>query len=80
MTAKDLGNMLSSVKEFATIKHVLERNSGIIKVRNDLKIKALDCKILSIMLTDIQRSGTVLKVEDEDFIFLRRALNVKSLR
>lgn len=80
MSSKELGEMLKSVKEFATIKHVLERNSRIIKVRNDLKVKSLDCKVLSVMLNDILRHNTVLKMEDEDFIFIRRAYNVKSLR
>lgn len=35
---------------------------------------------MSIMLTDILRHKTVLKVEDEDFVFLRRAINIKSMQ
>jgi hypothetical protein len=59
-----LDNMLESVKEFATIKHVLERNSELIKVKNNMKIKTLDCKVLSIMFNDIMRHKSVLKIED----------------
>ena len=70
--------MLSSVKEFATIKHVLERNSEIIRIKSNMKIKSLDCKVLSIMLNDIMRHKTVLKIEDEDHIFIRRAISIKS--
>lgn len=32
------------------------------------------------MLQDLIRYNTVLKVGDEDFIFLRRAINVKSVK
>jgi hypothetical protein len=70
--------MLASVKEFATIKHVLERNSELIRIKSNMKIKALDCKVISIMFNDILRHKTVLKIEDEDHIFIRRAINVKS--
>lgn len=70
--------MLSCVKEFSTIKHVLERNSELIKVKSSMKVKALDCKILSIMFSDIMRHKSVLKIEDEDHIFIRRAINIKS--
>ena len=70
--------MFSSVKEYATVKQLMERNSEIIKLKEDYKVKAVDCKIMSLMLTDIMRHKTVLKVEDEDFIFIRRAINNKS--
>lgn len=56
----------------------MERSSEIIKVKENFKVKTVDCKVLSIMLNDIMHHKTVLKVEDEDYIFIRRALNIKS--
>lgn len=72
--------MFGSVKEFATIKQVMERNSEIVRVREGMKVKTLDCKVLSIMMADILRHKTVMKVSDEDYIFLRRAINIKSMK
>lgn len=31
------------------------------------------------MIADLYRYKTVLKVEDEDYIFVRRAINIKSM-
>lgn len=41
-------------------------------------MKSIDCKIMSIMINDIIRQKTVLKIEDEDYVFIRRAFNQKS--
>lgn len=79
MNEKQLSQMFGSVKQYSTIKEVMDRNSEIVRVKDGVKVKAIDCKVLSIMLTDILRHKTVLKVEDEDFIFLRRAINIKSM-
>lgn len=43
-------------------------------------MKTVDCKIMHTMLQDLLRYKTVFKVVDEDFIFIRRAYNAKSLR
>lgn len=57
----------------------MERNSEFIRTGNEgNRIKAIDCKMMSIMLTDLARHKTVLKVEDEDYILVRRAFNIKS--
>ena len=59
----------------------MERNSEIIKIKEDnQRVKSIDCKIMNTMLQDLVRYNTVLKVGDEDFIFLRRAINVKSVK
>ena len=70
--------MFARIKEFSTVKQVLERNSEFIKVKDNHRVKSLDCKVMSVMLTDLIRHKAVLKVEDEDFIFIRRAHNLKS--
>jgi len=33
---------------------------------------------MNTMISDLYRHAAVLKVEDEDFIFIRRAINIKS--
>jgi hypothetical protein len=55
----------------------MERNSEYISIKSGLRIKAVDCKVFSAMLQDIVRHKTVLKVEDENYIFIRRAISVK---
>lgn len=57
----------------------MERNSDFIKIyENNQRVKTVDCKIMHTMIADLYRYKTVMKVEDEDFIFVRRAINVKS--
>ncbi len=41
------------------------------------RIKAVDCKTLSIMLTDLLRHRNVLKLTDDDYIFVRRSKAMK---
>ncbi len=71
--------MFSLIKEYTTIKQILERNSEFVKVPDtNQRVKTVDCKIIYSMLIDSFRHKAVLKVEDEDYIFIRRAHNVKS--
>lgn len=57
----------------------MERNSDYIRATEDSsRVKSIDCQIIHTMLQDALRHNTVLKVEDEDFIFVRRALSHKS--
>ena len=57
----------------------MERNSDYIRATEDSsRVRSLDCQIIHTMLQDALRHNTVLKVEDEDFIFVRRALSHKS--
>ena len=70
--------MFGKVKEYSTIKQIFERNAEIIRIKHNHKVKAIDCKVISLMINDILRHKSVLKIEDEDFIFIRRAINIKS--
>jgi hypothetical protein len=70
--------MFHTIKQFATIKQIMEHNSEFIRLSDSQRVKAVDCKVMSIMLTDLLRHKAVYKVEDEDYIFIRRAHNVKS--
>ena len=69
--------MFAQIKEFATIKHILEKNSEFIRIKEGLRVKSLDCKLLSAMLSDLMRHNMILKVEDEHFIFIRRAIKTR---
>ena len=77
---QEMSYMLANVKEFSTIKQVLAHNYSLIRVRTDMKVKSLDCKMLSALLVDLQRHKLMLKVEDDGYVFVRRELDVKSLR
>ena len=69
--------MFESIQEFSTLKHIMERNCEYIKVKEGVRVKSIDCKVMSTMLTDIMRRKTMMKVEDENFIFIRRAVGAK---
>lgn len=69
--------MLITVQEFSTLKQIMERNSEYIKIKEGVKVKAVDCKVLSTMLTDLMRHKTMMKIEDENYIFIRRAVGAK---
>lgn len=56
----------------------MEKNSDLVKIyENNMRVKTLDCKIINTMLQDLIRYKTIQKVQDENFIFMRRALNEK---
>ena len=47
-------------------------------VFNKQKIKSVDCQVMSVLLDDVLRHKTVAKIEDENYIFIRRAMDVKT--
>ena len=47
-------------------------------IHSQQRIKSIDCTIMSVLLEDVLRHKTVSKVEDENFIFIRRAVDVKT--
>jgi len=78
LTVKLLDNrqwevMMDRIKEFSTLKQVLERNSFFVFLSENNRVKSVDCHLLSILLQDLIRFKTCLKVEDDDFIFIKRA-------
>ena len=47
----NIQNMQNRIKEYSTIKHIMERNSDYIRVSDESpKIKAIDCQILFTMI------------------------------
>ena len=47
-------------------------------IYNKQRVKSIDCQVMSVLFEDVLRNKTVAKVEDENFIFIRRALDVKT--
>lgn len=72
--------MFTKIKEFATIKRLMERNCEYIRFENSQRIKTVDCKVLYIAVADMLRHKTVLKVEDENYVFIRRAIGVRQMK
>ena len=46
-------------------------------VFNKRRIKSIDCKLMSVLIEDALRAKTVEKISDENYIFIRRAVDVK---
>ena len=42
------------------------------------RVKSIDCKVMSVLVEDVLRQKVMAKVEDDNFIFIRRAVDVKS--
>lgn len=69
--------MFYLTKEFSTLKDIMEKNSEYIRIKEGVRVKAIDCKVFSIMITDLMRYYNILKIEDENYIFIRRAKKTK---
>ena len=77
-SANNLGAIHKNIKEYSTLKKILERNSDFIKLNDDTpRVKTIDCSIMSTMINDALRNKTVLKVEESDYIFIRRSIGQK---
>jgi len=68
--------MFAKVKEYSSLKLILEGNSEFV-VHNKRRIKSIDCKLLSALVEDALRAKTVEKLSDDNFIFIRRAVDKK---
>jgi hypothetical protein len=47
-------------------------------ILNSSRIKAIDCKVMAVLFEDACRQKAISKVEDDNYIFIRRAVNIKS--
>ena len=65
------------MKEYSTVKSILEGNSEHIVFKKQ-RVKSIDCKVMSVLMEDVLRQKVMAKVEDDNFIFIRRAVDVKS--
>lgn len=64
------------VKEYSSLKLILEGNAEMV-VYNKRRMKAIDCKLVSALVEDALRAKTVEKLADDNFIFIRRAVDTK---
>ena len=75
MIPENIDRLHNSIKEYSTIKLIMEKNSNY--VRDSHRIRILDCHIMQTMLADLAAHKNILKVLDDDFIFIRRTSNRK---
>lgn len=68
--------MFSKVQEYSSLKMILEGNAEMV-VYNKRRTKSIDCKLLSVLVEDALRAKTVEKLGDDNFIFIRRAVDTK---
>lgn len=45
---------------------------------NKSRLKTVDCKVLSVLFEDAMRQKAVSKIKDDNFIFIRRAVDVQT--
>ena len=69
--------VFDQVREYSTVKQIMEQNCEQV-VYNKQRVKSLDCQIMSVLFEDILRHKTVAKMDDENFIFIRRAMDMKT--
>ena len=77
MSEKEWDKIFGEIRQYSTIKHVLEGNSERV-IFNKQRVKSIDCQIMSVLFEDVLRHKTVSKMEDENYIFIRRAIDVKT--
>jgi hypothetical protein len=66
-----------SVKQYCTLKQILVQNSETITLHNR-RVKAVDCKVLAQLFEDALRQKSTLKIRDDNYIFIRRAVDIKT--
>ncbi len=74
---KRLNPIFLQIREYSTVKQILDGNAQMV-VLNSSRVKAIDCKVMSVLFEDACRQKAISKVEDDNYIFIRRAVNVKS--
>ena len=68
--------MFYQIKEYTTLKRIYDQNSELV-ILNKTRVKAIDCKVLSVLFEDARRFKAIAKVHNDNFIFIRRAVDVK---
>lgn len=60
-----------------TLKQVFDDNSEMVRIDKQ-RVKAVDCKVISILVEDALRQKAVAKIRDDNYIFIRRAVDVQT--
>ena len=76
LSAEEFEHIYKSVREYGTAKAILEGNSEHIVYKKQ-RVKAVDCKLMSVLMEDVVRQKVMAKVEDDNYIFIRRTVAVK---
>ena len=77
LSEREFEQVFRQIREYSTVKQILEGNSEKV-IFNNQRVKSIDCAVMSVLLQDVIRHKTVSKIEDENFIFIRRAVDVKT--
>lgn len=73
---ENFDELFNKVREYSTLKQILANNEEMV-VFNKRRVKSIDCKLMSTLLEDAIRAKTVEKLADDNFIFIRRAVDTK---
>jgi len=77
LSEREFETVFNQIREYSTVKQILEGNSEKVLYQKQ-RVKSIDCQILNVLLEDVMRQKTMAKVADENFIFIRRAVDVKT--
>ena len=68
--------MYQDVREYSTAKAIFEGNSEYIVYKKQ-RVQSVDCKVMSVLFEDVLRQKVIAKVEDDNYIFIRKSVSVK---
>lgn len=71
-----LSPLFFQIKEYTTLKKIYDQNSEMVII-NKSRVKAIDCKVLSVLFEDARRYKAIAKVHNDNYIFIRRAVDVQ---
>jgi len=71
-----LSPLFYQIKEYTTLKKIYGQNSESV-ILNKTRVQAVDCKVLSTLFEDACRYKAIAKVHNDNFIFIRRAVDVR---
>ena len=76
ISSRVLSPLFYQIKEYTTLKKIYGQNSEQV-ILNKTRVQAVDCKVLSTLFEDARRYKAIAKVHNDNFIFIRRAVDVQ---
>ena len=76
ISGRFLSPLFYQIKEYTTLKKIYGQNSEQV-ILNKTRVQAVDCKVLSTLFEDARRYKAIAKVHNDNFIFIRRAVDVQ---
>lgn len=77
LSEHEFETVFNQIREYSTVKQIMANNAESV-IFNKQRVKSVDCQIMSVLFEDILRHKNVAKMEDENYIFIRRAMDVKT--